>query len=351
MLNEYLSTEDSLLEQINVNPLLESAILDDMPKEWDDTRKAIYVYIKMCKILSYNEEVFAVNREGPLDAKHRDIGHLYDITPTNNGVTCFEFNAIHSYILNKLGINYKRGRGVFDETGSYIIGEDFFDPKIHQYGRHHTFAKYRTGKYVSRADAAGYMLQGDMARAKLNQPLRSLVCENKNEQSRKEFNALVSEVYAYIASKEPKLSQNDIEDYETRNDIVKEFERLTDKLFPVSIEEEVDILINKINSTKLTGIDAYSYLLQLRKVLFTKDEQENIKISIIRKSGEGYAEALAIISLFIPSEDGNISIERFMYTPGSELVPISIEELEENFDKNIMGYIKPTDPKIPGFNR
>lgn len=350
MLNKYLDTNDSILEQMKVNIELQDLILSDISPEFNDLEKAIYVYIKMCKVLTYDEEFYAVNQKGPLSEKHKTIDNVANISLANNKVVCYEFDAIYSYFLNKLGINYKHFVGTVDGNGKQ--GEEEFDDEYNRYSEGHTFLKYRCGKHLVKADSVTSILQGDIMQAKLNQPLRGLVCENTNEQSKNEFSQAMHKIYNYIANREPKISQNEPEKVETFDEIVAQFNSSTDKLRPVDIREKIEILISKVNSTKMIGIDAYSYLLQLRKILFTEQEQkDNIKISIIRNSNENSAEALSIISIRLPDETGKIVVNRYMFKPGSELIPISKEDLQANFDSETMGYVEADDPVIPGIKR
>ena len=350
MVNKYLDTNDSLLEQMKVNIELQDLILSDISPEFNDLEKAIYVYIKMCKVLTYDEEFYAVNQKGPLSEKHKTIDNVANISLTNNKVVCYEFDAIYSYFLNKLGINYKHFVGTVDGNGKQ--GEEEFDDEYNRYSEGHTFLKYRCGKHLVKADSVTSILQGDIMQAKLNQPLRGLVCENTNEQSKNEFSQAMHKIYNYIANREPKISQNEPEKVETFDEIVAQFNSSTDKLRPVDIREKIEILISKVNSTKMIGIDAYSYLLQLRKILFTEQEQkDNIKISIIRNSNENSAEALSIISIRLPDETGKMIVNRYMFKPGSELIPISKENLQANFDSETMGYVEADDPVIPGIKR
>ena len=350
MVNKYLDTNDSLLEQMKVNIELQDLILSDISPEFNDLEKAIYVYIKMCKVLTYDEEFYAVNQKGPLSEKHKTINNVANISLTNNKVVCYEFDAIYSYFLNKLGINYKHFVGTIDGNGKQ--GEQEFDDEFNRYSEGHTFLKYRCGKHLVKADSVTSILQGDIMQAKLNQPLRGLVCENTNEQSRNEFSQAMHKVYNYIANREPKISQNEPEKVETFDEIVAQFASSTDKLKPVDIREKIEMLISKVNSTKMIGIDAYSYLLQLRKILFTEQEQkDNIKISIIRNSNENSAETLSIISIRLPDETGKMFVNRYMFKPGSELIPISKEDLQANFDSETMGYVEADDPVIPGIKR
>lgn len=349
--NEYNETNDPLLTKINVNAELKDFILKGMDSNFTDLEKAIYIFIKMCKALTYDNEFFAVNQEGPLAEKHKTVDYIASISLLNNEVVCSEFNAIYAHMLHEFGINYKNFVSTVNGNGDH--DEDEFDEDFNRYGEGHLFLKFRCGKYLVKADSVTSILQGDLMQAKLNQPLRGLVCENVNKQSQKEFKTIVDKVYNYIAQRESKITKNEPQQVETFEDIVSQFVDMSDKVKPIDINDKIDILIKKVNSTRMVGIDAYSYLLQLRKILFSKEEQkDNIKISIIRNFYGDAAEALAIISTRTPDEAGKMVIKRYMFRPGMALIPVAIENLQENFDNGTMAYIKDDDaPKIPGIKR
>ena len=349
--NEYNETNDPLLAKINVNAELKDFILNGMDSNFTDLEKAIYIFIKMCKALTYDNEFFAVNQEGPLAEKHKTVDYIASISLLNNEVVCSEFNAIYAHMLHEFGINYKNFVSTVNGNGDH--DEDEFDEDFNRYGEGHLFLKFRCGKYLVKADSVTSILQGDLMQAKLNQPLRGLVCENVNKQSQKEFKTIVDKVYNYIAQRESKITKNEPQQVETFEDIVSQFVDMSDKVKPIDINDKIDILIKKVNSTGMVGIDAYSYLLQLRKILFSKEEQkDNIKISIIRNFYGDAAEALAIISTRTPDETGKMVIKRYMFRPGMALIPVAIENLQENFDNGTMAYIKDDDaPKIPGIKR
>lgn len=349
--NEYNETNDPLLAKINVNAELKDFILNGMDSNFTDLEKAIYIFIKMCKALTYDNEFFAVNQEGPLAEKHKTVDYIASISLLNNEVVCSEFNAIYAHMLHEFGINYKNFVSTVNGNGDH--DEEEFDEDFNRYGEGHLFLKFRCGKYLVKADSVTSILQGDLMQAKLNQPLRGLVCENVNKQSQKEFKTIVDKVYNYIAQRESKITKNEPQQLETFEDIVSQFVDMSDKVKPIDINDKIDILIKKVNSTRMVGIDAYSYLLQLRKILFSKEEQkDNIKISIIRNFYGDAAEALAIISTRTPDEAGKMIIKRYMFRPGMALIPVAIENLQENFDNGTMAYIKDDDaPKIPGIKR
>lgn len=343
MINKYTSTDDILTE---ICESLQNDILSGIPPQFSNLEKAIYIYIKMCKLLTYDEEFYAVNQKGPLTEKHETIDNLAKISRSNNKVVCYEFNAIYAYMLKKIGINYKKF--IYISNGTEMENDnDFFG-----YSDGHTFLKFRYKKYLIKADSTTTILDGDFLKAKLNQPLVGLICENKNEQSKQEFNNILNKVYNYIAEHEPKISNNKPGIIESYDDIVSQFIQVTDKTQPISLEEKIDILIKKVNESKLIGMDAYSYLLDLRNILFTtKEQKNNIKISIIRDSNTISARALAIISLMLPEQNNRLQIKRYLFRPGHDLVPISLDLLEKKFKEGSMGYIGKNSPEIPGLKK
>lgn len=346
MVNSYLDT-NTFFDNIEINRELHDYIMCGIPSDFDELEKALYIYIKMCKTLTYDEEYFAVNQKGPLSLKHKTIDYIKNISLEKNEVVCFEFNAIYSKLLKELGINYKHYVGTvngYNEQDEQEFDEDFF-----KYSEGHEFIKFRCGKFLVKADSVTTILLGDIMKAKFNQPLLGLCCENKNEQTVAEFNKILYKVYKYISENEPRISPNKVDETESFEEIVEEFVGCTDKMEVVDIRDKVDILITKVNSTKTSGIDAFSYLLQLRKILFSEQEQkDNIKISVIRKSGEDYAKTTSVISTKIPNSEGEVKVRRYIFNPGSPLVPITQEELQEQFDNGSMGYVQEQDPKIPG---
>ena len=349
-INEYLDTNDSLLALIKVNEDLEKEVLKGLPQHFNSLEKSIYIYIKLCKILTYDDEYYAINQIGPLAKKHKTLSNIPNISPTNNKVVCYEFDAIYSYLLHQIDLNFKRFVNLIDINGN--VRESIFDNYYDRYSDSHTFLKYRCGKFLIKADSVTTILNGDIMQAKLNQPLAGLICENTNEKTQEEFSNAVAKVYNYIADQEDRISQNPPGITETFDMIATQFTQLTDKIQPVDIKEKTEILINKINSSKMIGIDAYSYLLQLRYILFTPEErQNNIQITIIRNSKTTSAEAIAIISITLTDISNQMITNNYIFRPGYELIPISKEQLQEKFNTGEMSYIEENSPEIPGIKK
>lgn len=337
-INRYLTTKDTVYKSAVVDEDLRKTILDGMPEDISDLEKAFYVYIKMCKTLTYDDEYYAVNQRGIATAKHQSIEYVSTITPENNKVVCFEFNALYSKFLSELGINF---------------GSDYKGSIDESYGDSHANLEFRCGKFLVRADAVTSILSGDIARSKLNQSLVGLMCVNFNMDTQKEFDSSLEKVYSLI--KEQEKEKNDIvREEQSFDELLDEYMSVTDKVDAVGFNEKVDILMDKITSANMSGIDSFSYLLHLRKILFNNGERDNnINISIIRNNEPLDPERVAMASSIIAiNEDGfpffPEDTKYYYFTPGEEIKMMQQEEVQEKFNNCIFQYVTANDPKIPG---
>ena len=78
--------------------------------------------------------------------------------------------------------------------------------------------------------------------------------------------------------------------------------------------------------------------------------------SIIRDSSASQelqpsSSATAIFSIRLPDETGKMHIQHYVYKPGKQLIPISHENIQEQFENGTLGYVEKDDPIIPGINR
>jgi len=339
-INKHLITTDTKYKNIQIDSDLEHEIISGIPENATDLEKAIYIYIKMCKLLTYDEEYFAVNQKGVATEKHKSTDYVSSITLENNKVVCFEFNLIYSKLLNELGIHFSS-----DYKG--MVGE--------AYGDGHANLEFRADKFLISADSVTSILQGDIMQAKLNQPLVGIKCINKNQQTQQEFKDSLTKIYQLIAQQEKNLNKNQqVEHIQTLDELLEEYSHVTKNIKDISLNERLLILINKVNSTGMIGIDSLSYVLQLRKILFTEEQRKNnIGVTIVRNNEpfeEGkVAMASAIFTLnaqsFEENPDQNVY---YCFNPKHELVAITKEELQTRFNDGILEYVAKDDPRIPG---
>lgn len=339
-INKHLTTTDTKYQNIKIDSSLEHEIISGIPENTTDLEKAIYIYIKMCKLLTYDEEYYAVNQKGVATEKHKSTDYISSVTLENNKVVCFEFNLIYSKLLNQLGIH-------FSSNYKNMVGE--------AYGAGHANLEFRADKFLVSADSVTSILQGDIMQAKLNQPLVGLKCINKNQQTQQEFKQALTKMYQLVAQQEKSLSESkQVEHIQTLDELLEEYSHMTNNIQDISLNERLSILVSKVNSTGMIGIDSLSYVLQLRKILFTEEQRKNnIGVTIVRNNEpfeEGkVAMASAIFTLNGQSFEENPEFNVYYYfNPNHVLVPITKEELQTGFNDGKLEYVEKGDPRIPG---
>ncbi|MGN1371217.1 MAG: hypothetical protein ACI4XM_02955 [Candidatus Coprovivens sp.] len=347
---------DPNIDKIEVNEELKNTILENLPTDASELEKAIFIYIKMCKLLTYDDEFYAVNQMGQVARIHENINHVKEITPTNNKVVCYEFNAIYGKTLQEIGLTFSTDQAL-----------------INGFGGGHANLKFRSSKFLVAADSVTSILLGDITKAKLNQPLVGLKCVNKNQQTQQEFNNALTKMYNLIINKENEKSvetspstevtipQETLPEEqvptESFAETVAKYKRTTKQIVHISLAEKLDILMQKVNDSKLVGIDSLSYILHLRKVLFTEEERkENINISVIRDNElleqTQSATASAIIAINESSFTNNPeSTIYYVYHPKISFQKITLEELKNKFSNGTYDYIQKKDPEIPGISQ
>lgn len=331
-LNKHTKPEGELHNEITINEELREAILKDMPNDLTPLEKAIYIYIKMCQFLSYDDEYYVESRYNQTRA-HSDLNYVSEISPSNGKTVCYEFNVIYSRLLSELGINFK---------------SNYRNSDAENYGSSHVHLEYRVDKFLIAADASKTVLQSDMGRAKTGLPLRGLECLNNNNKTQTEFEKAKSKIYSLVLSQKEKASE------QTNFDkLLREYQQIHNNP-EVSLEEKLDILLTKVNDAALIGIDALGYILTLKNVIFNGYETNNNLFFVIIKSTlnpvdnqKAMASAVFTINTLGLGED-RFANRHFYYTPGRPLQEMTREELQYYFNEGIFSYIETGSPAIPG---
>ncbi len=313
------------LNEINIDPQLKNKILEDIDLFEKKEEKAIYIYIKMCKLLTYDSEFFAVEQDDNYEVvrKHKNIANIKNITLKNNKVVCYDFNAIYLKLLNLIGIN-----------------ANLHFNTIQEYGKSHMYLSYKIDDYLIKADPVMSIIGGDIYNAKVNRNLKGLIFLNKEIDIQDKFYHIVLDVYK-------KLSNNQLIRKESIIDIEREYNIIS--ILNLNIYEKLALLIDKVNKSNFVGIDSLSYLLDLRKILFTEEEcDKNIRIVMIKNNDLSKVKPTAIIvinedDLF----DDYYDNEYYVYNPNSQLFFIDRVSLENKFQNNEYEYIGNTNLRIP----
>ena len=335
--NKFLEVEPTYIAQLNQE--LEQEIISDMPEDASTLEKAIYIYIKMCKILTYSKEYYAVNQRGAATLKYKDPDYISTITPDNNEIVCYMFNNMYANLLNKyLNLNFKNN---FKSRMNNIYGEG------------HVSLEFRVDKFLITADSTKSILNADLMLAKVNHPLKGIECINKNEQTQQEFKESFSKMYDLINKNERS------EEIESTEELINYYKLISDNVEEIPLTEKVSILTETVNSIGLPAMDAFGYTLILNKILFAeKEREENINFKIISNKEVENFEAVPI-GIYIINENGitnelnqNENIY-FYFNPDNQdhpLISITPEVLEEKIKESTFGQIgkRNIDSTIPG---
>lgn len=326
--NTYLSDGNSLTSKTNLNPELIEAITKDIPANYSTLEKAIFIYIKMCKILSYNDEFFAAKQRGLAAEKHRMIDYIETISPQFPEVVCYEFNAIYAKMLHSLGINFQR---------------ECFSWK-NKYGDGHENLSFRVGKYIIEADSSRHILTGDLFNAKVGSSIKGLKCRNQNFDTYMDFDEILRKVYKDIKK----------EDKSTFSEALKEYEELTNaKQARIPFNTRFDLFLEKIRTSSFNGLNIMSYILRLVNVLFTEEEREHyIDFEIIRDNNpKDEDKIVATCGIITMNEKGILKDEEhnkyYIYING-ELKRILKRTLIRNIITGTLGFIDSEEQYIPG---
>lgn len=333
-LNQYLITSDTLHQKIAINDSLRAKILSEMPQNMSSLEKSIYIYIKMCKLFTYDDEYIAAKNQEFIFEKHKDLNYISKITPENNRIVCFEFNIIYSKLLEELGIHFK---------------SNYKDTDTEAYGLNHVKLKYRVKKFIIQADSVTSILRGDLVKSKLNEPLIGLKCINKNLTTKQEFQNIVKKVYELIIDQEKKQGVYQ----ESLQELLKEYRELTTNKKEITISEKIEILTTKLNNAKLVGIDAISYIVHLIEILFQQAEiNHNITATLIGNYNPNHPEKNAETEMIIACNEIDINTAQwqniyYYVNSKNQIMQVSKEFLIEKLQKKEFDYLEEQD-RIPG---
>lgn len=332
-INSISKTEDELYLKINLDQELEKIILEGMPEDATTIEKAIYIYIKMCRIFTYDDEYYAIHQQGEAAKKHQDISYISSLNLENRKLVCFEFNLIYDKFLNMLGINF----------------QSIYNMGMNGYGEGHASSDFRCGKYLVVADSVTSILEGDLINAKLNKPLKGLICINKSEKTRAEFQNVLEKMYNLVISQEDRYKEKQL----SFDDLLGQYIKKTENYHNVPLKERFDIFGNKIKVLTGEVMDVLSYVLNLTKTIFNDSmRNNNIQYTIVRSNDTNdnrVATALGIIVLNDKGFNQQENNQYFILNSGV-VEAISKEELQRRFDDRIYEYIYDYTPPVVGLD-
>lgn len=277
--------------------LLKNEIINSIALEFNDIEKIIYIYIRLCKFFTYDDEFYiGLKNENRIN--------------TNNKINCIEFSNIFCELLDKLNI------------------KDIIYSKI-KYGEGHQFVNIEyKGKTIS-FDSTLSILNGDLINSKMNLPLSINKYGKFIEETQK--------VYQYIESLNKKNKK-----------IYKLIKKSNNNKIIMGLKFRINIFLINISRKKFNdNMSQISYIIKLYKKIFSKYERENnIKFDIIGsyykdKNNNKHVKPILVFNISSNNnltEESNDNIEYYIYDYNLGLKKTNLTEIINNFENKTFYY-------------
>ena len=354
-INTLLETDNTYLNKTFISPELRQQIFKDMPEDLSQLEQAQYIYLKMCKLFTYDQAYFASGQSGPLASKHKDISYIANLTPQNNEAVCYEFSAIYSKLLTELNINNEL---VFVNKNN-SLGD--------LYGHKHSYVRFRTNEFLVNADPFMELRRSDLTRVKLGMPTRNLHCKNLNKYTQQSFNNTLQRVYSLV--------NKDSEQNSSFEEALLQYQSFVEPT-QLTFKEKFDFILQQLSNTNLPAMDVLSYVHFLYNKVLSGNQQESFVVSAIRHTpndnfgnlDKNIAELGIIISVgnsaltpeieqtneddtslfatdFISDPKG---YTRAYYSSSTGLQPLTTSQMFNYFNSGKFSYVHPLDTPVVG---
>lgn len=306
----------SIIDRVVIDASFYQEIMKYIKPTYSKVEKAIYLYIRLCELLTFDQGVFANLNEHSI----KDVESIINITKENNEVTSYEFLIIYTYLLRELGIRYTLDNKVLSgyQDSGYIT--------------------FRDGEFIVEANAIQDIINSDMTNAKINAPLTGLRCLNKSRVSFLKFEELLYRIRVQIIeTRENQMSfESSLREYHEKY-------TTTD----LDFKDKIYVLLKDIARPDLKGVDAISYQKKVFDNLFA--ENPNINISFISSSINTYINH-TYTPLTLISVSNGTEFKYYVIDPNNQslISTITKEELEELFESKDYAFISDNETELLG---
>ena len=321
----YFEDEKKYKYDVEINKDLKREILKHMNPKYSDLEKSIYIYIKLCKLFSYDPNYYANGQRGESALFHKDLNRISTINSSDDEIVCYEFNTIYSKFLEELNIKYR-----INTKKNHMV-----------YGKGHANLTYTVGKFIIFADAVTSILDGDLINAKLNLSLNGLKCENICLDTVNEFDKIVTKVYSEINAKEASQKSK-----KSVKDNLAIYRANSANKQNLSLKTRMNMLIDLLADCDMKLVDCLGYMTRLKKMFFNSQElAEDVNFSIVKNKFSKKKNLVVIITI---KDEESKDYNYWYYIPTKKAVPIRKKALKKLVDTGIIESIVGTARIIPG---
>ena len=302
---------NTILDDIDLNPEFIDKVLNDMDITYDKLEQAIYVYIRLCDLLSYDGDNLVGNHDESLDTSYklREISH---IDMNNNKVISYQFILIYAKILKQLGIKYSTH---LNSMMNYNYPESSLE--------------FKSGEYLAEVVVSDNTIKNDMSMVKIGEIINGIRSNNSNKMTNKKFEETVYSIYSNY--------KNMMERKKKLEESIKEYKNKYNQDSNISRRDKIYTLLKLISRKDLKGLDSINYILKVFSSVI--NEEDNITINVCRKNYDYSSRPVIIITLL---DDTNTC---FLVDPNEEstIKRYTKEEIDELINNQEISYM---DDKI-----
>lgn len=227
-INQNRKTNDenvNILDTFSLNSELVNELIKYVDPKYSKLEKAVYYYIRLCELLTYNKEYFILNNSNV---------DLEEVSSKNNEVTSIDFLLIYAKLLKDLGIYF-----TLEQT--LVNGSEEGLGQI----------TFKDGEYLVAVDSVANINTSDLINVKINGNIMNLYSINTNDVTRNKFKEMVERIYKNIIKQ--KEDRNKFEyamaTYETKF-----------RTYDLSTKDRLYMFLKTIARPELKGIDLFGYV-------------------------------------------------------------------------------------------
>ena len=309
---------ESVLDKITISDELNNYLNEHIDKTYSKLEKAIYYYLRLCEVLTYDQNYFLAESTSILE-NHESIENINSITPENNQIIKYDFVIIFAKILSLLKIDFTIDQNLM--AGSFSNGQ---------------MLSFRYGEYLISLNSIANLGESDLTNVKINDEIVNLSSINKNYVTKIKFRELVNKIYNDINLKREKQEtfKQSLEKYKS-----------TINTENIKIQDKIYVLLLEISRQELKGIDAISYQKKLFKTLF--GNSNNVSINFLcRENSDSYLTPITIVSVL---KDNNYTYFMVDLKANDSVSTITKEQLTNILGLREIYYIN--EDTIPGISK
>lgn len=260
---------ESIINKISLSSEFKEYLDREISSRYSNLEKAIYYYIKLCEVLSLDENYYLCTSLRLLE-EHENTSNINEKSPYNNKITMYDFLAIYASILANLNIDYTLNQSLMNGVE---LGENLLS--------------FKYGEYLVSINSLAKPEESDITNVKVNDSLINISSINQNKVTQAKFKELTEKIYNEIINRK--------EEKQKFSDSLSAYRQTMDES-SISITDKIYILLKEITRTNLKGLELVGYTKKLFSCLFK--DNNNISINILaKKDAQSHLTPIIVISL------------------------------------------------------